>query len=362
MMMSMSPAPTTTTNRDSAPSSSGNVNPLARAVRRVYIRHPSLKDDLFVPTENAIRVGDLRLVATRRLAALGAVDLREGLRPLHRKRGAAIDDDALIDEKLTDGEVLEAYSAGIGDTPPVREHVLVSHAALRDGVRIWVPAGDCTTVGELVKASQNILRQTGDRRLCVSGLARADDGTVLDTNDEWRNVIESGTSLIGTHGEGPTVSSSAIPKDPTVFKVRHRLDSSVWSKEMVVAGLGEGLEIKAKDLRSIGSITPITACVTAADDDDDLTLMKKLDDLRTGDDDCTTAGGGTGDVPRDDESSPTRRMSSSYGLLLGSSSSPPLSLFANDDARGELENDEDVVKKMPGGSWAVFRGEARKSP
>lgn len=345
-----------TTHRDNAPSSTGVMNPLTRAVRRVYIRHPSLKDDLFVPTEKAIRVGELRVVATKRLAALGAVDMREGLRPLYKKRGAAIDDDALIDEKLRDGEVLEAYSAGIGDTAPVHEHVLVSHAALRDGVRLWVPAGNCRTFRDLVKASQKILRQTGDRRLCVSGLARADDGTVMDMNDEWRNVIESGTCLICSSGEGPTVAT--VANDPSVFKVRHRLDSSIWSKEMVVAGLGEGLEIKAKDLRCLGSIMPITTADDVDVSDDDEFRVRSIslqnDDTNTEDDDC-------GVVPREDEQSPTRRMSSSYGLLLGNS--PPMSLFMSDDARGgELENDEDVMTKMPGGSWAVFRGEARKSP
>lgn len=150
---------------------------------------------------------------------------------LHHKRGNAIEDSAKIDEVLTDGEVLEAYSASSGPGEQeqlVRDHVLVSHPALRDGVSLFVPATDCSTVGDIVEASQTILRRTGDNRLCVSELKTLKDDKALDPRAKWRNVIESGSVLIATHGDGPTMASSTIPKDVTVWKVRHRLDSSVW--------------------------------------------------------------------------------------------------------------------------------------
>ena len=50
-----------------------------RAVRRVYVRHNSLKEDLFVPTGEAVNVGELRLEAAKRLESLG-VHLPKGLK------------------------------------------------------------------------------------------------------------------------------------------------------------------------------------------------------------------------------------------------------------------------------------------
>lgn len=49
------------------------------------------------------------------------------------------------------------------------------------------------------------------------------------------------------------IATSASSNDPTVFKVRHRLDSSVWTPEMVNRGL-EGVELRAEDVKDTSSI------------------------------------------------------------------------------------------------------------
>ena len=42
-----------------------------RVVRRVYVRYAALSEDLFVPTDDAIEVGELKVEAAKRLIALG---------------------------------------------------------------------------------------------------------------------------------------------------------------------------------------------------------------------------------------------------------------------------------------------------
>ena len=204
-----------------------------RAVRRVYVRHNSLNEDLFVPTGEAITVGELRIEATKRLQTLG-VDLADGLKvfniqcmietslslslkrtydaillwfifyclkqDLHRKRGEAIPDSVLIDEALKDGEVVEAYSAG-SSRGSIKDHVLVQHPALRDKVSLWVPADSCTTVDDLIHEAQSILRRTGDNRLCISELVVQSSGEVLPRERRWKELIESGELLRATHGK-----------------------------------------------------------------------------------------------------------------------------------------------------------------
>lgn len=72
--------------------------------------------------------------------------------------------------------------------------------------------------------------------------------------------------------------------------------------------------------------------------------------------------------------SPLKRLSSSYSLLsvqtpntptnntnntTNQGGSPTLQLFGASDNITKSDHEEDVVKKMPGGSWAVFRGERK---
>ena len=303
---------------------------------------------------------------------------------------------------LTDGEVLEAFSAapgpdgGVGGgEQPVRDHVLVSHPALRDGVSLFVPLSPaCRTVRDIVDAAQVILRRTGDNRLCVSELKAHEDGRALDPRAQWRSVIRSGSSLVATHGDGPTMSSSAIAKDVTVWKVRHRLDSSVWcvvtrrarrrdpdggpalsrgarpgaprrSREMVARGL-EGLEINASDLNAANSTINLNR------------LDINIGDVAADADEAAGSSSGSQSYESPDAAgspreSPTRRLSSSYGLLLtpnakggapasvGQASTMALFHDVNGGADMLQDSEDDVVKRLPGGSFAVFRGE-RKSP
>ena len=58
---------------------------LRRRVRRVYVRHQSLSGDLFVPTLDAVTVGELRREASTRLEALGVV-MRAGVQVRARPR------------------------------------------------------------------------------------------------------------------------------------------------------------------------------------------------------------------------------------------------------------------------------------
>ena len=170
-------------------------------------------------------------------------------------------------------------------------------------------------------------------------------------------------------GDGPTIASSAgQAKDPTIFKVRHRLDSSVWSQEMVSQGL-EGLEIKAKDVKNMSLNTSINLTTLSTTDDIDVRECE----IYSEHDQSSSASDTTTCSPRE---SPTKRLSSSYGLLLhsprpavksnnpvGLSSPGTLQVLSMDShlSADMLENEDDVLKRMPGGSWAVFRGERKSS-
>ena len=168
-------------------------------------------------------------------------------------------------------------------------------------------------------------------------------------------------------GDGPTIASSAgRPKDPTIFKVRHRLDSSVWSQEMVTQGL-EGLEIKSNDVKQMTLNSSIHLTTLSVTDDEDIrNIEHHSSDLEENSPDDT--------APCSPRESPTKRTSSSYGLLLhsprpnhgknnnsGSNNNSPLQVLTMDShlSADMLENEDDVLKRMPGGSWAVFRGDRK---
>lgn len=124
------------------------------------------------------------------------------------------------------------------------------------------------------------------------------------------------------------------------------------SHEMVVRGM-EGLEINASDLNATNSTINLSRL--------DINIKEGAD---------AESGSGQAECESSPRESPTKRLSSSYGLLLtpnakggasGGGQGSTMALFHDPNGADMLENEDDVVKRLPGGNFAVFRGE-RKSP
>ena len=114
----------------------------ARAgVRRVFLRHDALEEDVVLACEGLATVGEVGEEAGRALGALGVRVPAEGFRDLRRKADhRRLEPRQLVADQLEDSAVvLVDYTVARAPPPP---HVKVRHPKLNSNILVWVPLFD----------------------------------------------------------------------------------------------------------------------------------------------------------------------------------------------------------------------------
>lgn len=202
-------------------------------MRRIYLRHDALKeDDLYVPCADLETLEDLRLEASARLRRLGVTMPQEGVESLVRKSGAPLDLDRRVQDTLVDSEVIVAVARVDSDTNGTETaHVRVKHSSLRDDVRMWQPVQAGWTVKQLKEAVEENLKLTEPN---CSVLTLWCDGAICPLPDDvpCSKVLENGQVVVAVgpeeeeiEGEGEGGEADKAKKSAAAAA---RRDSSLW--------------------------------------------------------------------------------------------------------------------------------------
>mmetsp|Transcript_9503 Transcript_9503/g.11021 ORF Transcript_9503/g.11021 Transcript_9503/m.11021 type:complete len:368 (+) Transcript_9503:169-1272(+) len=343
----------------------------AKKVRRVYIRNDAIgEDDLFVPTQDLSTIDNLVDEAIERMKRLGAYLDKEGMK-LRTKDGRQLLRTDIIEDTLIDGQVVIATTE---NAPFLAPHVRMQHPALKDNIRLWVPLDNLVKLEE-VRALAELLLQQSDETLKVSQLCKH-DGEVLDLTKNWQESVHSGETLYSAEpggrrrraqrkkrrdsalfsaallGNRPSISENEeVSGELSEAMKKHVLLDEGYEGEMVpgaVADIGEEDDDGSDD----------------EDDDDENTLAPEssVERLGIGEEGkpCQQIASvlDTASMQKDEaqEKPKTRKLPSALTYISvrrPSINREKLTYF--------FTSREELVKRLPGGSWAVFGGDRRIS-
>lgn len=299
----------------------GPAGPAGRAagVRRVFLRHDALEEDVVLACEGLATVREVGEEAARALAALGVRVPAGGFRDLRRKAdGLRLEPRQLVADWLEDSAVVLVDYTGERAPPP--PHMKVRHPKLNSNILVWVPLFDLTGAPlEQVRLRAEKMMQRSDPALLISGLVRpsaSEDNrgdsprtqAPLPLGRPWEESLRPGDTVLATPGK-------CIPS-PRTRPRRKRRDSVVFANP---DGHGSSIEASGPGSRD---------APTFGEDDEVI------------DGDLSAAS-----TPRD----------------MHFHVDNPLHQVQRSSEKVRVSADGDVTEfmsKLPGGSWAVFSGDA----
>ena len=297
----------------------------ARAgVRRVFLRHDALEEDVVLACEGLATVGEVGEEAGRALGALGVRVPAEGFRDLRRKADhRRLEPRQLVADQLEDSAVVLVDYTGARAPPP--PHVKVRHPKLNSNILVWVPLFDLAGASlEQVRLRAERMMQRSDPALRISGLVRPSASenpgneqsprtqAPLPLVRPWEESLRPGDTVVATPGK-------TLPS-PRTRPRRKRRDSVVFANPDGQGGGGSFAEP------------------------------------------CPGGGGGDATSPfgEDDQIDGDLSLGSTPRDLQHHVDNP-LHETLRSGEKVRVSGDGDVTEfmsKLPGGSWAVFSGDA----
>ncbi|KAK3284400.1 hypothetical protein CYMTET_7948 [Cymbomonas tetramitiformis] len=296
-------------------------------VRRVYIRHECLgDDDLFVPCTDLATIEDLANESATRLGRLGIRIPSDNL-ALSTKQSGLLDSNDLIQDILTDGQVVIASteSAHLCVAP----HILLQHPCLKEDISLWVPISGLPTIEALRVAAENLLQQS-DPSLRIATL-QTEEGTTLSTDAVPEEVVTSGQTLVAA--SAALRNSRATRRDSAIFAA-----NGMPTASSIVFELNQELAPESQAY--------LESTCRARENGERSSLSSEKDPVM--------ASISNSEGPSTKSSSLKASSLSSaltYLTVSKESASEKLTYF--------ISTRDELLKRLPGGSWAVFGSDRR---
>lgn len=298
-------------------------------VRRVYIRHECLgDDDLFVPCTDLATVADLANESATRLGRLGIRFPSDSI-ALSNKQGGLLDPNDLIQDILTDGQVIIASTES--EHLCVAPHILLQHPSLKEDISLWVPISGLQSMEALRVAAENLLQQS-DPSLRIASL-QTEEGTTLPTDAVPEEIVTSGQTLVAG-------AAGAIPSNTRAT----RRDSAIFAANRMPTASSIVLELN-QDLAPESQAYLESTC-RAREDEEHSSLSYEKDPAMA----SISHSEGTSTRSSSLKAS-TLSSALTYLTVSKESASEKLTYF--------ISTRDELLKRLPGGSWAVFGSDCR---